>query len=490
MILRPAHIHTLNEAVDALDTVHVAVVGDVMLDRYVYGSAARLSPEAPVPVVRQARVDEMPGGAANVAMNLLAYGAQATLIGVIGDDREGAMLETLCADETRLTGHLIRDPHRPTTVKTRIVAQAQQMMRLDAETSGDIDDTLSAKLIAAARKALGESGALILSDYGKGVLTPAVCAGLIAAAAEAGVPVLVDPKRSDLGVYGGADLISPNARELAAITGLPVDDADAAARACAAVLERFGDIGAVLATRGEAGMTLLKRGDDAVHVAAEARSVFDVSGAGDTVIATIAAGLAAGLSLTDAVRLGNAAAGIAVGKAGTSTVSREELRHGLGIDPPHRPVSRQRAAAMVAGWQAAGRQVGFTNGCFDLLHAGHLHSLEYARSRCDALVVGVNSDASVRALKGEGRPAQDAETRARLLASLRFCDLVTVFEEDTPLELITALQPDVIFKGADYAEHEVVGRDVVAARGGRVELIPLLEGHSTSRLVAKLGKRS
>ena len=473
-------------AVDRLDRVHICVIGDVMLDRYVYGGVARISPEAPVPVVAQARVDEMPGGAANVAMNLLAYGARATLIGVCGDDRDGDTLLVRCGRETGLTTKLIREPGRCTTVKTRVVVQAQQMIRLDSEKAAPIDDDTRAAILALARETVPNCGALVLSDYAKGVLTPALCAGLVAIADQAGIPVLVDPKRADLGAYAGATLVSPNAKELTQITGIAARDDGEAAQACEALLTQFPTVGAVLATRGEAGMTLLERDGEPLHVPTVARSVFDVSGAGDTVIATVAAGLAAGLALADAVRLGNAAAGVAVGKAGTSTVSREELRHAIGMDPPHRPVRREQAAAMAAGWRQAGQSVGFTNGCFDLLHAGHLHGLEHARNQCDHLIVGVNSDASVRRLKGEGRPVQDENSRARLLAALRFCDLVVIFDEDTPYELIAAIQPDVLFKGADYAGKRVVGSDIVEARGGRVDLIPLLDGHSTSRLVDKL----
>lgn len=457
-----------------------------MLDRFVHGGVARISPEAPVPVVAEAHVDEMPGGAANVAMNLLAYGAGATLVGVCGEGPDGDTLIERCGRESGLDTRLAREAGRRTTVKTRIVVQSQQMIRIDSETPDPIGAETARDVLANAAEAIADCGALILSDYAKGVLTPQVCSGLVAIAREAGVPVLVDPKRSDLDAYGAVSLISPNAKELAEITGMKVHSDEEAARACARVLDTFDTVGAVLATRGEAGMTLLERGGEAFHVPALARSVYDVSGAGDTVIATVAAGLSAGLTLVDAVRLGNAAAGIAVGKAGTSTVNREELRHGLGIDPPHRPVGRAQAAAICAGQRQAGRTIGFTNGCFDLVHAGHLHSLEYARSRCDFLVVGVNSDASVRRLKGADRPVQDEASRARLLASLRFCDLVVIFGEDTPAELIGAIEPDVLFKGADYEGKDVVGSDIVQARGGRVELIPLLEGHSTTRLVGKL----
>jgi D-beta-D-heptose 7-phosphate kinase/D-beta-D-heptose 1-phosphate adenosyltransferase len=274
-------------------------------------------------------------------------------------------------------------------------------------------------------------------------------------------------------------------RELETITGLSASGDQAAEAACAALLEG-GDLGAILLTRGEAGMTLARRHASPIHFRAEARSVYDVSGAGDTVIATLAAGLASGLALPDAVSLGNTAAGIAVSKAGTSTVSPFELRHQLGIDAPHRPLDLEEAKAIVQGSRDSGRVIGFTNGCFDLLHEGHLHSLEQAKKACDVLVVGVNADASVRRLKGEGRPIQNEMSRARVLACLDHTDIVILFGEDTPLELITAIQPDILFKGEDYSGQDVVGADVVKARGGRVELIPLIKGVSTTATVNRM----
>jgi D-beta-D-heptose 7-phosphate kinase/D-beta-D-heptose 1-phosphate adenosyltransferase len=326
---------------------------------------------------------------------------------------------------------------------------------------------------------------VVLSDYAKGVLTPAVCAELIARARDSGCFVVVDPKSRDLGLYAGADVVCPNLREIHDVTHIHAEDDDAAARACAAVLERF-DIGAVVLTRSEAGMTLRERDKAPVHIRARRRAVGDVSGAGDTAISAIAAGIAAGLPLASAVALGNAAAGVAVSKPGTSTVSADELRHELAAPVPHRPATLAAARTIVQAWREAGKIVGFTNGCFDLLHLGHLQTLEFAKSECDVLVVGVNSDRSVRALKGPERPVQDEATRARIMAALSFCDLVVVFDEDTPFDLIDALRPDVVFKGADYAATDVVGADIVKARGGRVVLTPLVPGFSTTSTVERI----
>jgi D-beta-D-heptose 7-phosphate kinase/D-beta-D-heptose 1-phosphate adenosyltransferase len=482
---RPDNADSLAAAIDRFPSARVLVVGDLILDRFISGTVQRISPEAPVPVVRKLDERAMLGGAGNVATNLIGYGAEARLVGLAGDDANADRLEQLCAEAGRLKARIIRDKTRRTTVKTRIVAQSQQMMRLDEETPDAAGLEMEQALISQAIAAMDGVSVVVLSDYAKGVLGRTVCAAIIGAARKAEITVLVDPKSRDLSTYAGADLISPNLRELETITGLSASGDKAAETACAALLEER-DLGAVLLTRGEAGMTLARRNASPIHFRAEARSVYDVSGAGDTVIATLAAGLAAGLELPDAVALGNTAAGIAVGKAGTSTVSPYELRHQLGIDAPHRPLALEEARAIVQGSRDSGRIIGFTNGCFDLLHEGHLYALEQAKKACDVLVVGVNADASVRRLKGAGRPIQNEMSRARVLACLDQTDIVIIFGEDTPLELIKAIQPDILFKGEDYSGQEVVGADIVKVRGGRVELIPLIKGVSTTATVNRM----
>ena len=482
---RPENADILAAAIDRFGAARVLVVGDLILDRFIYGSVQRVSPEAPVPVVRKQDERAMLGGAGNVATNLISFGAEVRLVGLAGDDANADRLEALCRETGRLSAEIIRDDGRKTTVKTRIVAQSQQMMRLDEETPQAASEEVRQAVIGAACAAMPDVDVVLLSDYAKGVLGAGISAAIIAAAKQSGKAVLVDPKNRDLDVYAGADLISPNLRELETVTGLSAGDDASAETACRTLLASH-DLGAVLLTRGEAGMTLAPRGGEPMHFRAEARSVYDVSGAGDTVIATLAAGLAAGLDLKDAVALGNTAAGIAVGKAGTSTVSPYELRHQLGIDAPHRPLALDEAKAIVEGSRDSGKVIGFTNGCFDLLHEGHLYSLEQAKKACDVLVVGVNADASVRRLKGEGRPIQSEMTRARVLACLDHTDIVIVFGEDTPRDLIAAIRPDVLFKGEDYENQEVVGADIVTARGGRVQLIPLVEGVSTSLTIERM----
>lgn len=483
-MVRSETLNAMERAIARLPGVRALVVGDVILDRYLVGDVARISPEAPVPVLRQTSCRTALGGAANVALHFTAFGGQAVLVGLTGTDTAAGELAAL-AVESGIDPALVRDPTRATTVKSRVVAQNQQMLRIDEETVAPAREPARSELLRHVDMHVADCDVVIVSDYAKGALAEGLAADVIACARAAGKQAFADPKSADFNAYRGASLICPNVRELeAAVHVRAVDDASAA-HACRLALDAF-EIDAILLTRSEQGMTLLERGGEPLHVRAQALQVFDVSGAGDTSIATVAAGMAAGLSLPDAVRLGNAAAGVVVGKAGTATLSVLELKRAAGLDPLHRPVTRDEAAEVVRGWRAEGRTVGFTNGVFDLIHSGHLESLEQAARHCDMLVVGVNADASVKRLKGPSRPVQDQFTRARLLASLDFCDLVVIFDEDTPIALIEALQPDVLFKGADYREDQVVGGDIVKARGGRVVLLPLIAGVSTTATLARI----
>lgn len=472
--------------IDRLAQASVLVVGDILLDRFVEGRVSRVSPEAPVPVLKYGAARALLGGAGNVAANLVAYGAGVSLVGLTGDDESAAELGALCAGFPRLEALLVADKSRPTTVKTRYLGGWHQLLRVDAEEIHPMANDVAAAILDAAGRAMKTARVVVLSDYGKGVLDPATIAGLIELARKAGLPVVVDPKKKTTSVFDGAALLTPNVEEMAQFTGIRVDSDGAAEAACRQVLEG-SSIGAILLTRGEAGMTLVERGGDApLHVRAATHRVFDVTGAGDTVIATLSAALAVGATLADAVRLANAAAGVAVTKPGTATVHPGELRQALGIDQDGRVVERGDAAKQIAAWKQQDLRVGFTNGCFDLLHRGHLFSLEQAARRTDRLVVGINSDASTHRLKGPGRPVQDEATRAAVIAALRFVDLVVIFDEDTPEDLIRSLSPTVLFKGADYSEDEVAGGAFVKANGGRVELLPLLPGHSTTATVGQM----
>ena len=464
----------------------VVVVGDVLLDRFVEGNVSRVSPEAPVAILRHGREFARLGGAGNVAANLAAYGVAITLVGAVGDDAAGRELAGLCTDCPGLTPRLVVDRGRPTTVKTRFMGGWHQLLRVDSEAAHALPQAQADEMFHAAAEAIADADIVVLSDYDKGVLDPVMVGRIIAEARRAGRKVIVDPKKRDPAVFAGADILKPNIEEMALFTGLRPRSDDEAEAACRRLIEIAG-VGAVLFTRGEGGMTLVRAsGGQPLHVRAETHRVFDVTGAGDSVIATLAATLAGGEDLEDAVRVANAAAGIAVAKPGTTTVLPSELRAALASEFSSGAMEAAEAARQVAEWTGQGLKVGFTNGCFDLLHRGHLYSLRQAALRVDRLVVGVNSDASTRRLKGPTRPVQDEATRASVLAALRYVDLVVVFDEDTPERLIKTLSPNVLFKGADYAEDQVAGGAFVKARGGRVELLPLLPGHSTTATVRRL----
>lgn len=467
----------------------IAVVGDVMLDRFLYGDVERISPEAPVPVLRHRQTRSMLGGAGNVARNIAALGGLAVLVGLRGRDAASAELASLIAAQDGLADRMVESPSRPTICKMRVIAGNQQVVRVDDEVAALLDAAESAALVESLAAALPGCAALILSDYGKGVLTRPVIEMAIAMARAQGIRVLADPKRDDFAHYAGADVITPNARELARATHLPTAteaEVVAAARAVMASVR----IPAVLCTRAEKGMTLVTADGSAVSVPAEAREVFDVSGAGDTVIATLAVVLAAGHPLPEAMRIANAAAGIVVGKLGTATVTAEELAHALHAQgqaglTDEVLLDTASAQRLMRDWRDSGLRVGFANGCFDILHAGHVALLAAARRRCDRLIVALNTDESVARLKGPSRPVNTLADRAAVIAALSVVDGVVAFAEDTPLELIRALVPDVLVKGADYTVDLVVGADIVQAAGGEVALIDLVPGRSTTAILAR-----
>jgi len=473
--------------------IRMLVVGDVMLDRYLIGDVARISPEAPVPVVRLTRETVSVGGAGNVALNLAGLGVHADCAGWTGDDEAGARLrELLALSGVRVQGiEVLRG--RPTTTKTRVLSGQQQLVRIDDEESSPRpmvdrrawDDRIVELL---------DDGydALLLSDYAKGVLSDDLCRRLIKRGRERGIPVLVDPKGLDYGKYRGATTITPNETELAATTQVSASDPfeliESAVR-----LRQLLDLDFVTLTRGEAGISLVQE-TGVRHVPARAREVFDVSGAGDTAIATLAAAIATGLEPHDAAVLANLAAGIIVGKTGTVPIRQDQLLNALGPaedapQPLHEKiVSLEAAVALVSRWRFEGHEIGFTNGCFDLVHAGHVTYLDWARRNCDRLIVGLNTDASVRALKGVGRPINAEDARAQVLAGLAAVDGVVLFEDTTPLAVIEALRPDVLIKGEDYLESDIVGASEVRGRGGRVLRAPLMDGQSTSAMLDRMSE--
>ncbi|MGB7549783.1 MAG: bifunctional D-glycero-beta-D-manno-heptose-7-phosphate kinase/D-glycero-beta-D-manno-heptose 1-phosphate adenylyltransferase HldE [Terracidiphilus sp.] len=462
------------------------VVGDVMLDKYIWGEVGRISPEAPVPVVRGMHQNEKPGGAANVAMNLARLGAQTAVAGFTGgDENEGLLAASLRANG--ISPHFIASDEFPTITKTRILGGRQQMLRLDFERQGTRAQADYDRLLETALALLPGCHALVLSDYAKGAITPEVSHALIRAARQLGIPVLVDPKGLDYAHYRGATAICPNLSELARAARLEPGNLDAVLTAAEAMVAPL-DIEFIAATLSEKGIALVRPGSRLI-APAQARQVFDVSGAGDTVIAVLALCLASGLTPETAVQLANLAAGIVVGKVGTVPVEKHELLAALSpqiaLHAEDQVLTRDELVNRVALWKANGERVVFTNGCFDLLHVGHITVLEQARRCGDRLIVAINSDASVSCLKGPNRPIVGERERARVLAALAAVNAVVIFDEPTPLELIVAVQPDVLVKGGDYNAEEVVGAREVQSWGGEVKIVPLVEGFSTTRLIEK-----
>ena len=468
------------------------VIGDVMLDRYASGVVERVSPEAPIPVFKLTGRETRIGGAGNVVNNILGLRAHCRLLTVVGDDADAAEVLSLLGEAGVPTDGVIAEAGRRTTAKERFVAGGQQILRVDQETNAPISATSELKLLELFAAQCRGYEVLVLSDYRKGVLTPELVARLIETARAAGLLVLIDPKGDDYAHYRGADMLTPNASELRRATGMAVETDEEVVAASRSLIRRL-DLGGILATRSERGMTLVPADGEPAHIKAESREVFDITGAGDTVIATLSAGLAAGLPISTAMALANTAAGIVVTKRGTARVEPAELIRKLNGHGATQPVSKfgriEDVQEQIELCRAMGLTVGFTNGCFDLLHPGHLALLQQARASCDFLIVGLNSDASVRRLKGADRPAQNEVARVAVLASLSIVDRVVIFDEDTPAALIEKLRPDVLIKGADYRREQVVGGDFVESYGGRVVLADISEGHSTSSIVDLMMRR-
>ena len=478
----------LARAVHGFGDARVLVLGDVMLDRYVSGDASRLSPEAPIPVLRPTARRATLGGAANVALNVATLGGQVALVGVVGDDPDGAELRQLLAS-SGVVAHIVVAPGRPTTTKTRFMVGHHQLLRLDEETVVPIDDMTAAGVLQQFADALPRSDVVVLSDYAKGVLSDAVLRGALARAQASGRMVIADPKRDDFTAYRGASVLTPNELEVRHATRIEAADDVEADRAGRRALDDCG-CEAVLITRSAKGLTLVRRDAPALHLPTRAREVADVSGAGDTLVAALAVALGAHAALPEAAMLANITAGISVGKPGTATVSREELLGVLHlaelVATDRKIATSEEAAQRAAAWRAEGLLVGFANGCFDLIHPGHVRLLTEARAHCDRLVVALNTDASVQRLKGPTRPLQNETARATVMASLAPVDMVVLFGEDTPAELIQALRPDVLVKGADYSIDQVVGADLVQGWGGTVLLVELEAGHSTTGTIRRM----
>ena len=468
--------------------IRALVVGDLMLDEYLWGKAERISPEAPVQVVDVVREELRLGGAGNVANNLVALGCGVTVCSVIGGDENGTILRHVFTGKGVDVSGVFEDPMRRTSKKSRVVALHQQIVRIDRESREPLGAEFEAKITDFITGKAAEYDVILVSDYLKGVLTEGVLAAITSAGRQHGIPVVIDPKGSDYGKYRGATILTPNRKEAELASGVKITDDESLARAAQALLGT-GRFAGLLITRSEEGMSLFMDTGHTVHIPTVAREVFDVTGAGDTVLAVMGLVLACGRGFEEAARLANVAAGIAVGKLGTSTVSPAEIIDEVARD--HRDSdakikNRDVLAAIIEEEKKRGKRVVFTNGCFDLLHVGHVKYLQKARSFGDLLVLGLNSDASVRRLKGDKRPLIGEEERAHLLAALDCVDYVVIFDEDTPLQLIENLKPLVLVKGGDYTPEPVVGKDVVESYGGRVELVEFVDGKSTTNIIEKI----
>jgi D-beta-D-heptose 7-phosphate kinase / D-beta-D-heptose 1-phosphate adenosyltransferase len=477
--------------VPKLAGARIVCIGDLMLDRFVYGRAERISPEAPIPVLRIDREESMLGGAGNVVRNIVGLGGQVEFVSVVGQDAAGREVLSLVAGLEGVEPHLLVERGRPTTIKTRFVAGHQQMLRADSETSAAIAASTAEDASRLVGQAMKDCAVVVLSDYAKGVLLPDQIAAIVKAAKAAKRIVIVDPKGRDYARYKGATILTPNRRELADATGLPAEG-DKGVETAARRLLKITGAEAIVVTRGAEGMSIVPAKGKVHHLPALAREVFDVSGAGDTVIATLATALAGGLDLLAAARLASVAASVVVAKLGTAVAYSADLvralRHDDIASSENKFVNDAQAVDQVAIWRRQGLRVGFTNGCFDLLHPGHVSLIAQARNACDRLVVGLNSDASIKRLKGSARPIQGEAARGAVLASLGQVDLVVIFADDTPIRLIKALKPEILVKGADYTKDNVVGASEVEGWGGKVVLAKLVEGQSTTATIRKIGR--
>lgn len=476
---------------ERLNGSRLVVVGDIMLDRFIYGDVSRVSAEAPVPVLAHVHESAMLGGAGNVARNVAAVGGLVSLVGVLGDDGPGREALRLIGEEAGIEGYLVTDTARPTTVKTRFSSSGQQLLRLDTETVEPISGEVEANIVRAIGHAAADREAILLSDYGKGVVTPAVIAAC-REASERGAVLIVDSKARRFDRYGRVDIVKPNAAELSRATDLPTEtdaEIETALEMALSACEARG----VLVTRASKGMSLALRGEPVRHFSRPAVEVFDSAGAGDTALALIGLAFGAKADPAVAIQLALIACGVVVGKTGVATASAREIVDAelalAGIAAKASLTSMAEMVATVARWRAQGLRVGFTNGCFDILHPGHVAYLAQARSWCDRLIVGLNTDRSVRAAKGPARPVNALEARATVLSALSCVDLVVGFDEDTPLSLIEAARPDLLVKGGDYAVAEVVGADSVLGWGGEVKLATFVDGHSTTETLCRVASR-
>ncbi len=479
----------INKIFSSKKKLKLLVVGDLILDQYIWGSVDRISPEAPVQVLESRSENFVPGGAANVANNLVALGCDVRLVGAIGADSEGGKLIQLLEEESVNCEGVKKFDHRPTINKIRVIAQNQQILRIDKEEKGPIEKKVEQEIIDELSSTVPLVDGIICSDYCKGLLTNNILEAIVSSSRKNNKLVFVDPKGKDFSKYKGATILTPNEYEVEQAGG-SVNNYDMVL--AARKLMKQAQLDSMLVTRGKDGMSLFKSDNEPVHIPTEAKDVYDVTGAGDTVIATFAMAALSGVDFIDAAKIANKAAGFVIGKVGTSIIHREDLKNLLEeniLRPSQNILKLNELKQVVSQAKSYRKSVVFTNGCFDIIHGGHIEYLEKASKLGDILVIGLNSDSSVRRLKGEGRPIKTEQERANILAALKYVNYITIFSEETPEKIIRELKPDIIAKGSDYTVDQVVGKDIVEEYGGRVELVPVVKGLSTSSLVDDIVKK-
>ncbi len=497
-------MNDFNDLAKKIAKANILLVGDIMLDKFIYGAVSRISPEGPIPILTASREVNMLGGTGNVLANLGALGAKSHVISVIGDDLDGQAILRKIEEIQGASHNFVVANDRPTSVKTRYLAKNQQLLRVDNEKTDEIDEKTQENILDHIKRTINDYNAIILSDYGKGVLSPDFIKSLIELANKHQIPVIVDPKGTDFSIYAGAKLVTPNKKELSEATNnMPVETNAEVVNAAQALIKQ-SNIAHVIATRSEDGISVIQSADkkgtfkEPIHIPTQALEVFDVSGAGDTVVAMIAASVAGGYDLGHAAELANIAGGLAVAKVGTAIVRLEEVMAGLNIVPVNKKSfiagiyeDVDLASEQVRKWQAQGLKVGFTNGCFDILHYGHVNYLNEAKTKCDRLVMGLNHDNSVRILKGPTRPVNDQQARANVIGALGSVDMVVYFgadkqgEDNTPSPVLGQLKPDILMKGGDYTIDQLPEAKVVLSYGGEVEIMTLYEGYSTTNIIQK-----
>jgi D-beta-D-heptose 7-phosphate kinase/D-beta-D-heptose 1-phosphate adenosyltransferase len=499
MVLDPNKMTNYKNLIAAMHKKHLLVIGDVMLDKYVFGIANRVSPEAPVPVLLADRGKSVLGGAGNVLANLVGLGAKSTIIGIIGSDDEGVELSLSIKQLGVKQTDLLIDQDRKTSVKTRFISSGHQLLRVDCEDTEPVNQEIRQELFGAVEQKLLETDLLVLSDYNKGLLDQENIRELISLANKRNIKVIVDPKKRDFTYYKGAHIITPNLKELSEASGNELLSSDEDVEQACKELIKKTSAEHIIATRSKDGLSIVSKGGPAIHIKTCAREVFDVSGAGDTVVATIAAAIAAGADIKQAAELANIAAGVVVSRVGTSAITSSDLISALNnisndfAGDLSQPTPKESAFDQVMQWKESGLKVGFTNGCFDILHAGHVEYLSQARGWCDRLVVGLNADSSVKRLKGDARPYNNETSRAAVLSALKYVDLVVLFgtdseEEDTPCKIVDYLRPDIFFKGGDYVVEDLPEAQIIQSYGGQVKIMGHLEGHSTTQTLKKMSE--